>query len=635
MNRDGCIVAGLPDGRRTRRMAHRWPRRASATRRTPPPRRMSTSTPPLGWDVVRRTDRAIVVADMAGSVALYERDEAGTVARWATLLRRLEGTILPGSGGRLVKSTGDGFILEFGDVSAAMRCASALHREFAAASAGAPPGMEMAARIGVNLADVYANEADIYGRGVNLAARLGSLAQPGGTIVSAAIRDRLVPGLDCEVEDIGPSYFKHATEPVPAFRVIGDGEPEPRLLGLGSEIVLQPAVAVIPFEGRLVDPAYGVVGEMLADSVIAKLSTGSALRVISRLSTSKLQGKALGARSACSVLGADFVLGGSYRMAGTEILLIAELSSAQDGEALWIREFRGHVRDLLSPDAEIVSRIRSEIGEAIAAREIRRARTMPLPALEAFELMLAGIAMMHRSSPAEFRRSRDLLETLVERYPQAPEPRAWLAKWYVLRVTRGLVAPEAAETERALEQTHRALDASPDCALALAIEGFVHIHLSRDLDVAEARLADAVSSNPSEPLAWLFMSVAHQFRGQGKSALEAAESALNLSPIDPMHHYFDALSSTAALAAGRFERAIQLADRALRTNRSHLPTLRCLAISQVELGLLEHASKTVQRILEQDQSFTIHRYLKDAPKGSGSNRAAYADALRRAGIPEI
>jgi tetratricopeptide (TPR) repeat protein len=102
-----------------------------------------------------------------------------------------------------------------------------------------------------------------------------------------------------------------------------------------------------------------------------------------------------------------------------------------------------------------------------------------------------------------------------------------------------------------------------------------------------------------------------------------------------MHHYFDALSSTAALAAGRFERAIQLADRALRTNRSHLPTLRCLAISQVELGLLEHASKTVQRILEQDQSFTIHRYLKDAPKGSGSNRAAYADALRRAGIPEI
>ncbi|MBM3481317.1 MAG: adenylate/guanylate cyclase domain-containing protein [Alphaproteobacteria bacterium] len=193
---------------------------------------------------------------MAGSVALYERDEAGTVARWAALLRRLEGAVLPGSGGRLVKSTGDGFILEFGDVSAAMRCASALHREFAAASAGAPPGMEMAARIGVNLADVYANEADIYGRGVNLAARLGSLAQPGGTIVSDAIRDRLVPGLDCEVEDIGPSYFKHATEPVPAFRVIADGEPERRLLGLGAEVELQPAVAIIPFEGRLVDPAY-------------------------------------------------------------------------------------------------------------------------------------------------------------------------------------------------------------------------------------------------------------------------------------------------------------------------------------------------------------------------------------------
>lgn len=633
MNRDGFIVAGLAEGRRTRRMADGWPRRARATRRRPLQRGMSTNTPASGWDIVRRTDRAIVVADMAGSVALYERDEAGTVARWATLLRRLEGAVLPGSGGRLVKSTGDGFILEFGDVSAAMRCASALHREFAAASAGAPPGMEMAARIGVNLADVYANEADIYGRGVNLAARLGSLAQPGGTVVSAAVRDRLVPGLDCEVEDIGPSYFKHATEPVPAFRVIGDGEPEPRLLGLGSEIVLQPAVAVIPFEGRLVDPAYGVVGEMLADSVISKLSTGSALRVISRLSTSKLQGKALGARSAGSVLGADFVLGGSYRMAGTEILLIAELSSAQDGEALWIREFRSHVRDLLSPDAEIVSRIRSEIGEAIAAREIRRARTMPLPALEAFELMLAGIAMMHRSSPAEFRRSRDLLETLVERYPQAPEPRAWLAKWYVLRVTRGFAGPEPADVDRALEQTRRALDVSPDCSLALAVEGFVHIHISRDLVVAEERLNDAIAVNPSESLAWLFNSVVHGLLDCGDEALRHAEEALRLSPLDPLHHYYDALATTAALAANRAGRAIELANRALRGNREHLPTLRALAIALSETGRYEEAALVARRILRLSPSLTIESYLEGSPRGSRAFRERCAQGLARAGIP--
>lgn len=594
---------------------------------------MSSPVDSSGWSLHRRNDRVIVVADLVGSVTLFERDEAGTARRWAALMHDIEERLLPGSGGRLVKSTGDGFILEFADVSAAMRCTADLHRAFAAATSGIASDLAMSARIGVHVADIFASQIDIYGRGVNLAARLGSLAQPGGTIVSAAIRDRLVPGLDCEVEDIGPNFFKNATEPVPAFRVVGDGVPEMRHLSLGSDIVLQPAVAVIPFEGRLVDTTYGVVGEMLADSIIAKLSTASALRVISRLSTSKLQGKALGARSTGSILGADFVLAGSYRMAGTDVLLIAELSSAQDGESLWVREYRSPVQDLLAADAEIVSRIRADMGEAIAAREIRRARTMPLPALDAFELLLAGIAMMHRSSLAEFRRSREFLEALVERYPLAPEPRAWLAKWYVLRVTRGLVGPEAGEIGRALEQTRRALDASPDCSLALAIEGFVHIHISRDLALAETRLDEALSANPSESLAWLFNSVVHGLLDCGAEALRHAEEALRLSPVDPLHHYYDALATTAALAANKPDRAIELANRALRGNREHLPTLRALTIALAETGRLEEAALIVKRIIKLSPGLTIENYLAGSPRGSRAFRERCAQGLARAGIP--
>lgn len=628
----GSFVAGLAGGVRAWRSGRPRPP-ATARRRAPALRVMGTAPGSDAWDMVRRTDRVIVVVDMAGSVALYESDEAGTVARWAALLRRIEGAVLPGSGGRLVKSTGDGFILEFGDVSAAMRCAAALHREFADASTGAAPGQEMAARIGVNLADVYASDVDIYGRGVNLAARLGSLAQPGGTIVSAAVRDRLVPGIDSEVEDIGPSYFKHATEPVPAFRVVGDGTPEQRLHGSGPQVSLQPSIAVLTFEGRLVDPAYAVVGEMLSDSVIAKLSIGSTLRVISRLSTTKLQGKALGSRSAGAILGADFILGGSYRMAGSDILLIAELSSARDGEALWVREFRAPVGDLLAPDAGIVSSIRAAVGEAIAAREFRRARTMPLPALEAFELQLAGIAMMHRSSPAEFRRGRELLEALVERYPLAPEPRAWLAKWHVLCVTRGFVAPEAAETARALEQTHRALESSPDCSLALAIEGFVHIHMSRDLELAELRLDSALDANPSESLAWLFKSVVHGMLDSGDQALLQAEEALRLSPIDPLHHYYDALATTAALSANRVDKAIELANRALRGNREHLPTLRALVIALAQAGRHEEARRVAGRVMKLSPGLTVENYLAGSPRGSRSFRERCAQGLALAGIP--
>lgn len=576
----------------------------------------------------------IVVADMVGSVALFDRDEAGTARRWTRLVNDIETRVLPATGGRLVKSTGDGFILEFGDVSSAMRCSAEIHRAFAAASAGTAPELAMAARVGVHVADVYASALDIFGRGVNLAARLGSLGRPGETIVSAELRDRLVPGLDCDVEDIGASFFKHAAEPVCAFRVVGDGTPEPRWLGADPQLALQSAIAVVPFEARLVDPAFDAAGEMLADSIIAKLSGCSRLRVISRLSTSKLRGRSLGTRSVGSVLGADFTLGGSYRMAGTQILLIAELAATTDAEVLWVREYRCSIHDLLVPDAEIVARIAAEVADAIAARSVRRARTAPLPTLESFALLLAGTAMMHRSSPEEFRRSREILEALVDRHPRAPEPRAWLAKWYVLRVTRGLAEAGSMETGRALEQTRRALDAEPDCSLALAIEGFVHIHMSRDLDLAERRIDDSISVNPNEALGWLFRSVTLGFKGEGPVSLAAAETALRLSPIDPMHHYFDALASAAAIRAGDFARASSLAVRALRINRNHLPTLRCLAIAQVETGNPEEARKSVGRILELDPQFTIARYLARAPTGTEAKLAMYTQALREAGVPE-
>jgi len=594
---------------------------------------MSTNAPASGWDIVRRTDRAIVVADMAGSVALYERDEAGTVARWAALLRRLEGAVLPGSGGRLVKSTGDGFILEFAEVSAAMRCASALHREFAAASAGAPPGMEMAARIGVNLADVYANEADIYGRGVNLAARLGSLAQPGGTIVSAAIRDRLVPGLDCEVEDIGPSYFKHATEPVPAFRVIGDGEPEPQPSSHAIESRLVPSIAIIPFVGRLVQAPHDIVGELLADTLIARISRTSSLRVISRLSTSKLQGRSLEPGRIHDILHADFALSGSFSVIGERVVLIAEFARASTGDVLWTRDYRFDLSDILAEDSQGLAAISVDMMDEIAAQEIRRARFTPLPSLEAFSLQIAATSMMHRSSEQDFTRSREALEHLVERHARAATPRAWLATWYVLNATRGRTRDRLADSRVALDHARRALDADPSSSLAMAAEGFIHLHLLDDLGTASSILDRAVAANRSDPLALIFNSIALGFSDFGAEALEASEQALSLSPIDPLRYYYESLGASSAYCAGDFGRAIELCESSLRRNRLHLSTHRTLIASHVAKGNTEEARQAARALLRLSPGFTVDNYRKGFASARSSIGPKVADAMLLAGIP--
>jgi adenylate cyclase len=289
--------------------------------------------------------------------------------------------------------------------------------------------------------------------------------------------------------------------------------------------------------------------------------------------------------------------------------------------------------DLLRPDSQVVGNLARLAADAMIAGEVRRVRALPLPSLEGFSLLMGAMTLMHRTAPQDFERAGEMLEYLIERYPRAPEPRAWMAEWYVLRVSRGLVRDMEGEAARALEQTRRALHASPDCSMALAAEGFVHCHMRRDLDMADECLDQALELNPSDPLAWLFRCAVQSFRGAGEQAMAAGERAIALSPLDPMRHYYDGLASTAALSAGHLTRAVELATRSLRVNRRHLPTLRTLAIAQSEQGNVDAARDTVRRVLDIEPGFTIDRYLERGPRGGEGPRLRYARALLEAGVP--
>ena len=585
------------------------------------------------WPVYRRAARTVVVVDVVESVRLMELDEEDFVRRWQAFVGEVKTKLLQPHGGRLVTSTGDGFLLEFEAVPPAIQCAIAMQTAIAQTNEGRAADRWMELRVGSHVADVFFDEHDIYGAGVNLAARLAALAEPGGIVVSAAVRERLALGLDADIDDLGDCFLKHISEPVRAYRVhVSRLHPSRRPVDR-REVPLHPTVAVIPFEVKAVAPPHDVIGELIADSVIARLSTSAAIRVVSRLSTTMLRSRACSAEEVGTLLGATFVVSGTCRMAGGVMIVLVEMADARTQQVVWAEQLRGAFDDLLQVDSEFIDKLSRGIMTAISSSELRRVQSQPLPTLEGFSLQLAGTTLMHRPSRREFDRSREVLEHLVERYPRAPEPRAWLAKWFVLQFTRNQGVNLSEESARALEHTRRAIDASPDCSLALAMEGFVHCHMLRDLDSAELRLEQALTVNPNDSLAWLFKCVVQGFRGEGNEAVASAERAIELSPLDPLGYYYDSLAASAALAAKRLPRAIELATQSLKVNRNHVPTLRVLAIAQVESGALLEAQSTAQGILKLERTFTVRGYLERTPRGGEATRIRYAKALREAGIP--
>ncbi|HKW80356.1 MAG TPA: adenylate/guanylate cyclase domain-containing protein [Casimicrobiaceae bacterium] len=577
--------------------------------------------------------RTVLFVDLVESVRLMESNESDAVRRWRQLVAAVERDILPGHSGRLVKSMGDGLMLEFPSVQPALQAAFAIQRASADSNAGVTADRHMLLRMGAHVGQLIADERDIYGRGVNLAARLTTLAGPGEIVVSADLRDQLVPILDADIEDLGACYVKHVAEPVRCYRV---GPPGPRpVIEPGSAAMpeLRPTLAVIPFTARAGEAAHQVLGEVLADEIISALSRAAELNVISRLSTTVFRGREASLGEVGGYLNATYVLSGGYLVSGNQFNLSAELADAKSGKVVWAKSFKGQVSGIVSGKDGMIDKAVAGVSAAVMARELQRAQSQPLPTLESYTLLMGAIALMHRLSLRDFDRAKQMLQTLTERAPRQAIPWAWLAKWHVLRVQQGWTDDAHLEARLALDCTKRALDADAQCSLALAIDGFVHTNLLKKLDEALERYDRALRVNPNDSLALLLKGTLHAFKGEGKLAVRDTRHALRLSPLDPMRYFYDSLAATAALSAGEYERAIELAQRSLRANRTHTSTFRAMAIAQWQLERPDDARATVRELLRLEPTLTISGYLDRHPSGGYETGRIWSNALRQAGVP--
>ena len=396
---------------------------------------------------------------------------------------------------------------------------------------------------------------------------------------------------------------------------------------------MEPTIAVIPFGARNNEPEYFDIGNLIADNVIWRLSKGANLKVISRLSTMVFRGRASDVGEVSAHLGATYIVSGGYVANAGKLLVTAELSEARTNQVIWTDRLSGEIDDLLQPESELADRIAQAAYMSIFDAEVEHILSQPLPTLQSYSLLLGSIRLMHRSSKNEFLQTRMILDELINRHGRIAAPRAWLANWYILQVTRGWSADRKREAAEALSASHAALDRDPSDALALATEGFVYCHLLKDLDTARKRCDQALDANPNHALGWLYRGTVNAFKGEGDAAVEATRRALHLSPLDPQRYYFESLAGTAQLSARQYGEAERLARSSLVLNRMHPSTWRVLTIALVGQGRMDEARNALAKMRELEPALTVERYVARMPNAELATGKRWARCLEMAGLP--
>lgn len=534
--------------------------------------------------------------------------------------------------GHIVKPVNMGLMMEFADARDCLQAAFALSRLADATGPGGGDAERLRLRAGAHLATYSRGQNAFTDQDMKLTSALTTLANPGEVLVTAELRDRLADGVDADFEDLG-YWVEPLSQPVRLFRA------HPRQDGVagGASALLddvKPGLAIIPFKAKAStsEMPRGMIGELIAEGVISRLSRSSGLRVIARQSTSALRGSD-GLGEIERHLGATFVLSGSYSTRGRKLVVTAELAEVRSHTLLWNGQLQYAVDDLLQEDSQLLHELAYTVAHALEKDQTHRALTQPLPSLDSSFLMLAGISMTHSHSARVFERGRMVLLELIERHPKLALPRAWLGMWHTLNVVKGTSGNVKHDTRQAREQTKLALQAEPGNAMALAVEGYIHCQLLGDPEQARNYLGWALQANPSEPMAWLFKSLFSAGWESSSLSVTEANIARSLSPVDPLGYFFDLLAGNALLADRQLDQAIVCARKSLRANMHHVPTLRLLLTAQAELGLMTEGQDTLAQLMAEVPDLTVSSYLSMGSADSPM-RQRIANAMRQLGLPE-
>ena len=583
-----------------------------------------------------RTQRrlaAILAADVVGYSRLMEEDEAGTLAALKTRRNAVLVPLVTQHSGRVVKLMGDGVLVEFGSAVDAVQCAVELQKGFSGANQGVAVASCIVLRIGINLGDVIIEGSDIYGDGVNIAARLEGLAEPGGIYVSASVYDQVAGKLELSFEDLGEHTLKNIAKPVRIYRAGTGGTREhaaPPTLALPDK----PSIAVLPFENMSGDPEQEYFADGIVEDIITALSRFNALFVIARNSSFTYKGRAVDIKQVGRELGVRYVLEGSVRKAGNRVRITGQLIDTSTGSHLWADRFDGLLEDIFDLQDQVTASVVGAIAPKLEQVEIERAKRKPTDRLDAYDYYLRGIAGLNQWTREANAEALANFSQAIERDPNFAAAYGQATRCYLQRKAAGWGTArdhEISETERL---ARLAIKHGKEDAVALSTAGMGLGFVVGDLENANSLIDRALILNPNLAWAWMVSGWVNAWRGESEVAIERSTRAMRLSPHDTQMFAMQTGIAIAHYFAGRQDEALSWAKAAIKDQPKFLIATCLAAASCALVGRHAEAERAMARLRQFDPALRLSNLGELMPIQRPEDLAKMVKGLRKAGLPE-
>ncbi len=584
---------------------------------------------------------AILAADVVGYSRLMGADEEATLATLNTYREVIDRLVLD-LHGRVFGSAGDSVIAEFASPVEAVRCSVEIQQEIEARNAYLPEDRRMHFRIGVNLGDVMAEGGNLFGDGVNVAARLEGLAKAGGVCVSGTVFDHVRNKVGLEFEDLGQRQVKNISEPLRVYRVAAGTAEEDRpaspceaSIGLDFSVPDYPSIAVLPFTVMSADPEQEFFADGVSEDIITALSKISRLMVVARNSTFTYKGKAVDVKQVSREQGVRYVLEGSVRKAGNRVRVTAQLVDATTGHHLWAERYDRDLEDIFAVQDEITREVVVALEVRLSAGEQARFWSSGTRNLEAWECVRQGMNVLDPCTQEGLREARRLCKRALDLDPN------YAMAWVVLGTTyfdeADVVTGYSTKGDReamldsAVECAQKALELDPSCAEAYALLGLCLLS-KREYDEAIAMSEKAIALAPNHAVSLAHAAAALNKLGQAERSFELIKRAMRLCPIYP--GWFLYVLATACRLLGRNESAVSAFEEGIKCDADWLSVHVGLASTLGELGREEDAKMSISEILRLSPDFSIKKYMEGLSYRDPEELARFENGLRKAGLPK-
>ena len=486
-------------------------------------------------------------------------------------------------------------------------------------------------RMGIHQGDIIIDGGDIFGDGVNLAARLEGLAEPGGICLSARVQEDVRGKLDLALQDIGEQLLKNIERPVRVYRIQpenGTTKPAPALALLD-----RPSIAVLPFPNMSGDAEQDYFADGIVEEIITALSRFRHLFVIARNSSFTYKGRAVDVKQVGRDLGVRYVLEGSVRRAANRVRITAQLIDATTGAHLWADRFEGTQDDIFDLQDQLTGSVVAAITPKLEEVELNRTKYKPTGSLDAYDYYLRAMMYFNQWTSASISEALRLFYKAIELDPSFASAHGLAAWCYVRRRVSGWMQDpqEMVELERL---ARRAIELANDDAVALYSGGWALVQVAGSVEEGVAAIDRALTLNPNMTSAWLLSGWTRIFIGEPDKAIEHFGRAMRLNPLDPLFHRMHTGTAAAHFLAGRYEQSSLSAQTALRQHPNDLPSLRVAAASSALAGHLREAQKAIERVRQLDPTSRLSRVAEFAPFRRSEDISRYSDGLRKAGLPE-